>query len=74
MDSLNTFRAVLVGAAVVAILVAAGFGQWQVVAYLSIGVAAHGALWWWMHNHGGTTSDDEQQRRERRLARSHDGF
>lgn len=73
MDSLNTFRAVLVGAAVVAIIVAAGFGRWQVVAYLSVGVAAHVGLWVWMHRNGGTQSEEERQRRTDRLARS-DGF
>lgn len=66
MDSLNTFRAVLVGAAVLAILVAAGFGQWRAVAYLAIGVVAHGLLWLHMHRTGGTQSDDERRRREAR--------
>ena len=45
MDSLNTLRAVLVGGAVLALVVAATLGQWIAAAVLGIGVFFHGLLW-----------------------------
>lgn len=45
MDSINTLRSLLVGAAIFAAFLAAVFGRWGVVAVLAVGVAAHAGLW-----------------------------
>jgi hypothetical protein len=52
MTTLNGIRAVLVGAAVVAMLVAAAFGEWLAVGVLAIGVAVHGGMWVYMYRLG----------------------
>lgn len=44
MDALNALRAVLVGCALVATLILASRGQWIPVTVLSLGIAAHMAL------------------------------
>jgi hypothetical protein len=52
MATLNGIRAVLVGAAVIAMLVAAVFGEWLAVGVLAVGVAVHGFLWVYMYRIG----------------------
>jgi hypothetical protein len=52
MATLNGIRAVLVGAAVIAMLVAAVFGEWLAVGVLAIGVAVHGGMWVYMYRIG----------------------
>lgn len=49
MDSLNTFRAILVGAAVIALLAALALGEVLAAAVLAVGVAVHGGLSWYLH-------------------------
>lgn len=49
--SINTMRAVLVGGAVVAALIAAAYQLWVVVGILLLGILAHAALWWHLHRH-----------------------
>lgn len=49
MGSLNTARAILVGGAVIAALVAAAYQHWASVAILVVGLAGHGALWFWLY-------------------------
>lgn len=43
--SMNSLRIVLVGATALAAAVAAVYGMWTVTAVLTVGIAAHGALW-----------------------------
>lgn len=45
MSTLNTMRALLVGGAAFAAVVALVFGLWSVAAILGVGIAAHAALW-----------------------------
>lgn len=45
MDAINTLRAVLVGGAGLAAVVAAVFGWWMTAVILLVGIALHGALW-----------------------------
>jgi predicted LPLAT superfamily acyltransferase len=45
MQSVNTMRAVLVGSAVLAALIATALGFWLVGVILLVGVAAHAAMW-----------------------------
>ena len=49
VDAINTMRAILVGGAVLAGVVAAVFGYWLVVGLLAVGVAFHGLLWLHLH-------------------------
>lgn len=49
MGSLNTARAILVGGAVIAALVAAAYQHWASVAILAVGLVGHGALWLWLY-------------------------
>lgn len=52
MDSLNTFRAILVGTAVLAAIFAAFYGRWLVVAVLGVGILAHGGMWVYLYRTG----------------------
>lgn len=49
MGSLNTARAILVGGAVIATLVAGAYQHWAVVGILLVGLAGHGGLWLWLY-------------------------
>lgn len=55
MSTLNTMRAMLVGGAVFAAVVAMVFGRWSVAAILAVGIAAHAALWVYLHRSGPVT-------------------
>lgn len=48
MGSLNTARAILVGGAVIATLVAGAYQHWTSVGILLVGLAGHGGLWLWL--------------------------
>lgn len=48
MGSLNTARAILVGGAVIATLIAGAYQHWTSVGILLVGLAAHGGLWLWL--------------------------
>lgn len=52
MGSLNTARAILVGGAVIAALVAAAYQHWASVAILVVGLAGHGGLWLYLSRRG----------------------
>jgi membrane protein implicated in regulation of membrane protease activity len=69
--SMNTLRIVLVGLTAIAAAVAAVMGLWQVALYLTVGIAAHGALWWWLHRQR-TEEHDELHRGVEELLRSGD--
>lgn len=45
MDAINTLRAVLVGGAMVAMVVAAMHGLWRTVGLLAVGLMGHAWLW-----------------------------
>lgn len=49
MSTLNTARAILVGGAAIAALIAAAYQEWAVVAILAVGLAAHAGLWVWLY-------------------------
>lgn len=55
MSTLNTMRAMLVGGAVFAAVVAMVFGHWSVVGILALGIAAHAALWVHLRRSGQAT-------------------
>lgn len=46
--NLNTARAILVGATVLALLFTLVAGEWIAAVVLSVGVIAHGLMWVWM--------------------------
>ena len=46
---LNGVRTVLVSGAVICSILALILGYPIVAVVLSVGIAAHGALWWWMY-------------------------
>lgn len=46
--NLNTARAILVGATVLAVLFTLVAGEWIAAVVLSVGVVAHGLMWVWM--------------------------
>jgi hypothetical protein len=48
---LNGVRTALVAGAVICSIVALIMGRPIVAAVLSVGIAAHAALWWWMYQH-----------------------
>ncbi len=48
MESVNTFRMLLVAGAVVAVIVAVALGQWGAAVLLAIGVGIHGWLTVWL--------------------------
>lgn len=60
MSTLNTMRAMLVGGAVFAAVVAMVFGQWSVVGILGLGIAAHAALWVHLRRSGQPTPAPRQ--------------
>lgn len=45
MESINALRAVLVGGAVLAAILAAVYGYWITAGILVAGIVAHGVLW-----------------------------
>lgn len=53
MESVNTMRAILVAFAVLAAIVALIFGLWSVAVVMTIGVAAHSAMWLYVRRRGG---------------------
>jgi hypothetical protein len=58
MDSINTLRAILVGSAALAALVAAVFGRWLVAGVLAVAIAAHGAVWLYLYRVGTAAPPD----------------
>jgi hypothetical protein len=48
---LNGVRTVLVAGAAICSIVALIMGRPIVAVVLSVGIAAHAALWWWMYRH-----------------------
>lgn len=57
MDAINTLRAILVGGAVIAAVVASRSGWWVTVLVLGAGIAAHALLW--VHLHRGQPTSSE---------------
>lgn len=51
MASINALRALLVGGAVIAGIVAAFFGMWLTVAIMTVAVLVHGVLTLWLRSH-----------------------
>ncbi|MPZ71766.1 MAG: hypothetical protein GEU74_00815 [Nitriliruptorales bacterium] len=49
MATINMFRGFLVAGAVLAVVIAAVYQQWAAVVILSVGIAAHVALWVRLH-------------------------
>ena len=45
MGTINTFRGLLVAGAVLAVIVALAYQQWAAAGILTLGIAAHAALW-----------------------------
>lgn len=58
MDSLNTLRAVLVAAALLAAIILALNGMWVPAIVLTIGIAAHGLLWLYLWRTGAFDRDE----------------
>lgn len=52
MESVNTMRAILVAFAVLATIVALVFGLWTVAVVMTIGIAAHSAMWLYVRRSG----------------------
>jgi hypothetical protein len=55
MDAINTMRAVLVGGAGMAAIVAAFFGWWLTTVILAVGIVLHVALWVHLHRRAAST-------------------
>ena len=49
MAAVNMLRGLLVAGAVLAAVIAAAYQQWAAVIILSLGIAAHAAMWGHMH-------------------------
>ncbi|MDX1619889.1 MAG: hypothetical protein R3320_02785 [Nitriliruptorales bacterium] len=62
MDSLNTLRAILVGAAFIAAIILAVQGQWVPVVVLGVGIVAHGLLWLYLWRTGAFERPAEERR------------
>ncbi|MDX1659868.1 MAG: hypothetical protein R3343_13695 [Nitriliruptorales bacterium] len=62
MDSLNTLRAILVGAAFIAAVILALQGRWVPVVVLSVGIVAHGLLWLYLWKTGAFDRPKEQRK------------
>ena len=54
---LNGVRTVLVAGAVICSILSLILGYPVVAIVLSVGIAAHGALWWWMYQHRNERTD-----------------
>jgi hypothetical protein len=49
MATINMFRGLLVAGAVLAVVIAVAYGQWAAAGILTLGIAAHAALWVRLH-------------------------
>lgn len=57
LASINLLRAILVGGAALAALIAAVYGRWTVVVILLLAIVAHGFLWIYLHRQAAPPSD-----------------